>query len=81
MANLPSLDAAFAARVAKAAEAGRVLRYVGIIDHGRCQVKITEADGNDPLYKVKTAKTPRRFIPATISQSRWYCAVTARGMM
>ncbi|MDK6378132.1 hypothetical protein QP133_10830, partial [Lactobacillus crispatus] len=39
MANLPSLDAAFAARVAKAAEAGRVLRYVGIIDHGRCQVK------------------------------------------
>lgn len=61
MANLPSLDAAFAARVAKAAEAGRVLRYVGIIDHGRCQVKITEADGNDPLYKVKNGENALAF--------------------
>lgn len=61
MANLPSLDAVFAARVAKAAEAGRVLRYVGIIDRGRCQVKITEADGNDPLYKVKNGENALAF--------------------
>ena len=61
MANLPSLDAAFADRVAKAAEAGCVLRYVGVIDNGCCQVKIMDVDGNDPLYKVKNGENALAF--------------------
>ncbi len=35
------------------------MRYVGNIDEdGVCRVKIAEVDGNDPLFKVKMAKTP-----------------------
>ncbi len=54
MANLSQLDDLFAARVAKARDEGKVLRYVGNIDEdGVCRVKIAEVDGNDPLFKVK----------------------------
>ncbi len=40
MANLSQLDDFFAARVAKARDEGKVLRYVGNIDEdGACRVK------------------------------------------
>lgn len=51
MTRLPELDKAFARQVANVAERGRVLRYVGVIEEGRCQVRIAAVDGNDPLYK------------------------------
>lgn len=81
MANLSQLDDLFAARVAKARDEGKVLRYVGNIDEdGVCRVKIAEVDGNDPLFKVKMAKTPRPFIATIISRCRWCCADMVRAM-
>ena len=62
MARLPELDAAFAARVSKAEQEGKVLRFVGVIEEdGRCQVKIDAVDGNDPLFKVKNGENALAF--------------------
>lgn len=71
MAKLSQLDDVFAARVAKARDEGKVLRYVGNIEEdGVCRVKIDAVDGNDPLFKVKTVKTRWRSIATTISRYR-----------
>ncbi|MDE9480764.1 bifunctional aspartate kinase/homoserine dehydrogenase I [Xenorhabdus bovienii] len=59
--RLPQLDQEFTHRVADAAEQGKVLRYVGIIEQGRCRVKIAAVDGNDPLYKVKNGENALAF--------------------
>lgn len=82
MAKLSQLDDAFAARVAKARDEGKVMRYVGNIEEdGVCRVKIAEVDGNDPLYKVKMAKTRWHSTVTTTSHYRWYCVVTVQVMM
>ncbi|OJB77275.1 bifunctional aspartate kinase/homoserine dehydrogenase I [Yersinia ruckeri] len=59
--RLPSLDADFNRRVTNASEQGKVLRYVGVIEDGRCQVRMDAVDGNDPLYKVKNGENALAF--------------------
>ncbi|PHM28229.1 bifunctional aspartate kinase/homoserine dehydrogenase I [Xenorhabdus budapestensis] len=59
--RLPQLDLEFNRRVADATEQEKVLRYVGIIEQGRCMVKIAAVDGNNPLYKVKNGENALAF--------------------
>lgn len=61
MARLPELDAQFSEKVAHAREAGKVLRYVGVIEEGRCKVQISAVGGNDPLFKVKDGENALAF--------------------
>ncbi|KGJ89368.1 bifunctional aspartate kinase/homoserine dehydrogenase I [Thalassotalea sp. ND16A] len=53
MARLPELNPQFAAKVDQAASAGKVLRYVGSINNGECQVSIEAVDASHPLYAIK----------------------------
>ncbi|NHB92359.1 bifunctional aspartate kinase/homoserine dehydrogenase I [Photorhabdus cinerea] len=59
--RLSSLDQVFNQRVAEAKAHGKVLRYIGMIENGRCRVKIVAVDGNDPLYKVKNGENALAF--------------------
>ncbi|MFZ7158098.1 bifunctional aspartate kinase/homoserine dehydrogenase I [Avibacterium gallinarum] len=61
MAMLPQLDAEFKARVEKAKSEGKVLRYVGQIENGKCKVSIVEVGQDDPLYKVKNGENALAF--------------------
>lgn len=61
MAMLPELDEEFAKRVQAAQAAGKVLRYVGEINHGKCKVAIKAVDAEDPLYKVKNGENALAF--------------------
>ncbi|MFQ1050417.1 bifunctional aspartate kinase/homoserine dehydrogenase I [Avibacterium paragallinarum] len=61
MAMLPQLDAEFKARVEKAKAEGKVLRYVGQIENGKCKVSIVEVGQDDPLYKVKNGENALAF--------------------
>lgn len=53
LANLPSLDEAFDARVKDAAAEDKVLRYVGSISEGKCKVSIQAVPKEHPLAAVK----------------------------
>lgn len=66
MAKLPEIDAAFATKVDAAKQAGKVLRYVGSIDHGKCVVSIEAVDESHPLYMVKEGEN------ALAIHSRYY---------
>ncbi|KOQ92693.1 bifunctional aspartate kinase/homoserine dehydrogenase I [Pluralibacter gergoviae] len=62
MARVAQLDDEFSARIARARDAGKVLRYVGNIEEdGICRVKIAEVDDSDPLYKVKNGENALAF--------------------
>ena len=55
------MDDEFKARIEKAQTQGKVLRYVGQIENGKCKVSIMEVDGDDPLYKVKNGENALAF--------------------
>ncbi|GLS82539.1 bifunctional aspartate kinase/homoserine dehydrogenase I [Paraferrimonas haliotis] len=52
MARLGELDEWMATRIEKAAQQHKVLRYLGIIEQGKCQVKVVEVAADEPLYTV-----------------------------
>ncbi len=62
MARLPELDAAFAARIAAVAEAGRVLRFVGSLGDGRCRVGLVEVPADDPLAGIRGGENAVSFL-------------------
>ncbi|MGR5067862.1 bifunctional aspartate kinase/homoserine dehydrogenase I [Vibrio alfacsensis] len=61
MARLPEADAYFKELSAKAAEEGKVLRYVGEIVDGKCTVSIAAVDENDPMFKIKDGENALAF--------------------
>ncbi|MEF1227623.1 bifunctional aspartate kinase/homoserine dehydrogenase I [Vibrio fortis] len=61
MARLPEADAYFQEQSAKAAEEGKVLRYVGEIADGKCKVRIAAVDGDDPMFKIKDGENALAF--------------------
>lgn len=61
MARLPEADAYFKELSAKAAAEGKVLRYVGEINEGKCTVSIAAVDENDPMYKIKDGENALAF--------------------
>ncbi|EJC1447140.1 bifunctional aspartate kinase/homoserine dehydrogenase I [Vibrio parahaemolyticus] len=61
MARLPEADAYFKELSAKAAEEGKVLRYVGEINDGKCTVSMAAVDENDPMFKIKDGENALAF--------------------
>ncbi|KLV04391.1 aspartate kinase [Photobacterium aquae] len=61
MANLPAADAYFAGLAEEAAEQGKVLRYIGEINDGRCTVKIAAVNPDDPMFKIKDGENALAF--------------------
>jgi aspartokinase/homoserine dehydrogenase 1 len=53
MANLSNIDSSFADKVAAAQAEGKVLRYIGNIVDGKCQVSIEAVGVEHPLYAIK----------------------------
>ncbi|MBA6224544.1 bifunctional aspartate kinase/homoserine dehydrogenase I [Colwellia sp. MB02u-18] len=66
MSNLPTLDQAFAERIKLAKADGKVLRYMGNIVEGKCQVTIEAVGKEHPLYSVKDGEN------ALAIHSRYY---------
>lgn len=61
MTKLPELDTEFKNRVEQASKSGKVLRYVGSIENGKCRVRIDAVDSDDPLYKIKNGENALAF--------------------
>ena len=66
MNNLPSLDKAFSERISAAKAEGKVLRYIGNIVDGKCQVSIEAVGAEHPLYSIKDGEN------ALAVHSRYY---------
>jgi aspartokinase/homoserine dehydrogenase 1 len=66
MSNLTKLDDGFAKRVATAQAEGKVLRYIGNIVNGKCQVSIEAVSADHPLYAIKDGEN------ALAIHSRYY---------
>jgi bifunctional aspartokinase / homoserine dehydrogenase 1 len=66
MKNLEKLDSPFAERIAKAKSEGKVLRYIGNIIDGKCQVSIEAVGKDHPLYGIKDGEN------ALAIHSRYY---------
>jgi len=61
MARTSEADAWFADRVARAAEAGEVLRYVGAIEDGTCRVSLEAVPQGHPLAGVRDGQNALAF--------------------
>ncbi|MEJ6078021.1 bifunctional aspartate kinase/homoserine dehydrogenase I [Vibrio sp. 1-Bac 57] len=61
MARLPEADQYFKQLQDKANEEGKVLRYIGSIEDGKCKCSIMAVDENDPLNKVKDGENALAF--------------------
>lgn len=59
--QLTQLDQNFKIRVSEATAQGKVLRYIGLIKDGFCQVKMVAVDEHNPLYKVKNGENALAF--------------------
>jgi aspartokinase/homoserine dehydrogenase 1 len=66
MSNLTKLDGDFSERVAEAKSEGKVLRYIGNIIDGKCQVSIETVGVDHPLYSIKDGEN------ALAIHSRYY---------
>ncbi|WP_281555926.1 bifunctional aspartate kinase/homoserine dehydrogenase I [Thalassomonas sp. RHCl1] len=66
MANLEKLDDEFSLKVQAAKNEGKVLRYIGNIDEGKCKVTIEAVDSKHPLYNIKDGEN------ALAIHSRYY---------
>lgn len=66
MKNLTQLDNAVSARCKTAKDEGKVLRYIGNIVDGKCQVSIEAVDASHPLYSIKDGEN------ALAIHSRYY---------
>jgi len=66
MKNLEKLDSPFADRIATASAEGKVLRYIGNIVDGECQVSIEAVDQSHPLHSIKDGEN------ALAIHSRYY---------
>ena len=87
MANLPKLDAAFRDRITRELAQGKVLRYVGTIVEGRCNVRVMQVDAQHPLYDIKDGENALAIhshyyqpIPYVIRGYGAGAAVTAAGV-
>lgn len=59
--RLPELDAEWAVRLSEAAQAGRVLRFVGSIESGKGQVGLRAVGPEHPLFSVKGGENALAF--------------------
>lgn len=66
MQNLTQLDSVMNKQVAEAKASGKVLRYIGNIIDGKCQVSIEAVDVSHPLYSIKDGEN------ALAIHSRYY---------
>lgn len=87
MKNLPALDSVYAEKVASAKAEGKVLRYVGAIEQGKCKVSIQAVDQDHPLFKIKDGENALAIhshyyqpIPYVIRGYGAGAAVTAAGV-
>ncbi len=61
MDRLPQADEYFTQLLDKARNEGKVLRYLGEIVDGKCQVKIAAVDSDDPMFKIKDGENALAF--------------------
>jgi aspartokinase/homoserine dehydrogenase 1 len=66
MDNLKALDAPFQKRIEASAAKGEVLRYIGNIIDGKCQVSIESVGPSHPLFSIKDGEN------ALAVHSRYY---------
>ena len=66
MARLSEVDTYFQEQSVNAAKKGKVLRYVGEINEGKCKVYLAAVDGDDPMFKIKDGENALAF------HSRYY---------